>query len=229
MEGVYRRSTLALAVLSMLMEVEQLRQPALHPYRMQRLIKDRSKDEVVNVGQRASLYRTIERLHRAGLIRAVESHRMDKRPERTLYEITGEGRRIWREWMLDALETPVRAYAEFPAAIAFIPLLEPEEVLDRLEQRGEKLAAELARVRAMVSETKEIGRLFALEMEYLEATTAAEHRWVDSIIGDLRAGKVTWSREWLADLASQHQPSTGGDGGSDSETVAGPSVRAEPS
>jgi DNA-binding PadR family transcriptional regulator len=199
----YRRSTLALAVLSMLMEVEQLQQEALHPYRMQRLIKDRGKDEVVNVGQRASLYRTIERLTRAGLIRVVESTRPDKRPERTLYEITDEGRGTWREWMLDALATPVRSYAEFPAAIAFIPLLEPGEVLSRLEQRRDKLAAELVRIEAVVSEATEIDRLFALEMEYLWATTAAEHRWVDSVIGDLRAGNVTWTREWLADLASK--------------------------
>lgn len=196
----YRRSTLALAVLSMLMEVEQLQQEPLHPYRMQRLIKDRGKGEVVNVGQRASLYRTIERLTRAGLIRVVESNRRDRRPERTLYEITDEGREVWREWMLDALESPVRAYAEFPAAIAFVPLLEPGEVLTRLARRREKLAAELVRIEAVTAEATTINRLFALEMEYLWAVTAAEHKWVESLIGDLRAGSVTWSREWLAGL-----------------------------
>ncbi|MER6666882.1 PadR family transcriptional regulator [Amycolatopsis japonica] len=210
MEQVYRSSTLALAVLSMLMEAEQLQQEALHPYRMQRLIKDRGKDEVVNVGQRASLYRTIDRLNRTGLIRAVESNRVDKRPERTLYELTDEGRRVWREWILDALETPTRSYAEFPAAIAFIPLLEPGEVLGQLELRRKKLASELKRIQAIVAETTEIGRLFALEMEYLRATTAAELEWVESIVGDLRSGSVTWSREWLSELSSRYQRSPAG-------------------
>ncbi|MGB3440124.1 MAG: PadR family transcriptional regulator [Actinophytocola sp.] len=206
MGSVHRRSTLALAVMSMLMEAEQLQQEALHPYRMQRLIKDRGKDEVVNVGQRASLYRTIERLHRAELIRIVESNRANKRPERTLYELTDEGRRVWREWMLDALETPVRQYAEFPAAIAFIPLLEPDEVLEQLERREKKLLSELERFRALVAETTKIGRLFALETECLLATTAAELKWVGSIISDLRSGSVTWTREWLSALASQEEP-----------------------
>lgn len=229
MSPVYRRSTLALAVLSMLMEAEQLQQQALHPYRMQRLIKDRGKDEVVNVGQRASLYRTIERLHRSQLIRVVASNRANKRPERTLYELTDEGRRVWREWMLDALETPVRPYSEFPAAIAFIPLLEPDEVLEQLELRQEKLVSELERIRAIVAETTEIGRLFALEMECLQATTAAELEWVGSIIGDLRSGSVTWTREWLSALASQqHRSSTGAGGNPDEGTVGEPTVAVEP-
>lgn len=57
-----KRSPTALAVLGMLME------EPLHPYRMQRLIKERGKDEVINVTQRASLYQTIQRLEREGLI-----------------------------------------------------------------------------------------------------------------------------------------------------------------
>lgn len=207
MEGAHRRSTLALAVLSMLLEAEEFQGQPLHPYRMQRLIKDRGKDEVVNVGQRASLYRTIERLHRTGLIRVVGSDRANKRPERTLYELTDEGRRVWREWMLDALESPVRSYAEFPAAIAFLPLLDPAEVLAQLERRREALAAEVERLQAVTSETAEIGRLFALETEYLRATTAAELAWVGSVVSDLRSGSVTWTKEWLSALASRHHPS----------------------
>jgi DNA-binding PadR family transcriptional regulator len=46
---------LALAVLSMLTE------EPMHAYRMQRLIKDRRKDDVVNVSQRNSVYQTIQR------------------------------------------------------------------------------------------------------------------------------------------------------------------------
>lgn len=223
MASDFRRSTLALAVLSLLLEAEQMRREPLHPYGMQRLIKDRGKGEVVNVGQRASLYRTIDRLHRNGLIRAVGSDRAENRPERTLYELTDLGRRVWREWMLDALEAPVRSYAEFPAALAFIPLLEPEEVLARLDQRRETLAAELDRIRAVTSEAAEYGRLFALEMEYLRATTAAELEWVESVSGDLRSGRITWSKEWLSAMASEH-----GDPTADDETVPEPGTAAEP-
>ena len=60
----------------------------MHPYRMQQLIKERGKDEVINVRQRASLYQTIERLLRSGLIAIKEVEREEKWPERTIYELT---------------------------------------------------------------------------------------------------------------------------------------------
>ncbi|HEY4020379.1 MAG TPA: PadR family transcriptional regulator [Pseudonocardiaceae bacterium] len=202
-----RRSTLALAVLSMLGEAEQHGQPALHPYKMQRLIKDRGKDEVINVGQRASLYRTIDRLRRIGLIRVVESKRDDKRPERTLYALTDEGRKTWREWILDALATPTRNYSEFPAAIAFMPLLDPADVLEQLEKRRDNLAAELDRIKGSVEDSEGWGRLFALEMEYLRVTTAAELGWIETIVSDLRSGSITWTTEWL-DMVTDPEKAT---------------------
>ena len=60
MENKFRSSPLALAVLSL------LRVGPLHPYGIQRLIKEWGKDEVVNVGNRANLYKTIKRLPTPG-------------------------------------------------------------------------------------------------------------------------------------------------------------------
>ncbi|GAA3263662.1 PadR family transcriptional regulator [Nonomuraea helvata] len=196
---------MGLAVLSLLREAEYRQEGAMHPYKMQRLIRDRGKGEVVNVGQRASLYRTIERLHKAGLIEVRESGREANRPERTLYALTGKGREVWREWMLDALANPTRKYPEFPAAISFIPLLDSREVLEHLERREGNLAAELARLQAIVAEGAQWGRLFVLEMEYLRATTAAELEWVRSVADDLRSNQISWTRDSLTGLASEHQ------------------------
>ncbi|SDM75221.1 PadR family transcriptional regulator [Nonomuraea jiangxiensis] len=197
MNATQRRSTLALAVLSLLREAEYRGMPAMHPYKMQRLIKDRGKGEVVNVGQRASLYRTIERLQRSRLVEARESSREHNRPEKTLYALTDEGRATWREWMLDALANPTRDFPEFPAALAFIPLLTPDEVLRQLEKREEKLSAELSRIQTVMEDGAEWGRLFMLEMEYLRATTAAELEWVRSVANDLRSAEITWDEESL--------------------------------
>ncbi|MFB6438773.1 PadR family transcriptional regulator [Streptomyces sp. NPDC056411] len=202
----FRRSTLALAVLSLLAEVDQQegeqQQVGMHPYKMQRLMKDRGKGEVVNVGQRASLYRTIDRLHRQALIEIRESGRERNRPERTLYALTDEGARVWREWMLDALATPTREYPEFLAAMAFVPLLEPAEVAGKLTERHDKLTVELDRLQEQISAAGQWGRLFTLELECLRATTAAELEWVTSVIKDLRSGGISWSKEWLAATAA---------------------------
>src|SRR5262245_46087896 len=80
-----RRSTLAMAVLALVVEAP------MHAYRMQQLIKERHKDDVVNVAQRNSIYQTIDRLLRDGLIAVKETSREENRPERTVYEITKAG------------------------------------------------------------------------------------------------------------------------------------------
>ena len=72
MSTTVRSSPLALTVLGILHT-----QP-LHPYGIQRLIKQWGKDQVVNVGQRASLYRTIDcrarldEVHGSGVQQATE-------------------------------------------------------------------------------------------------------------------------------------------------------------
>ena len=86
MDPKFRPSPLALAVLGLLVV------GPLHPYGMQRLIKQWGKDEVVNVGQRANLYKTIRRLQDAGLIAVLQTERDQRYPERTVYELTDAGR-----------------------------------------------------------------------------------------------------------------------------------------
>src|SRR5713226_5263546 len=106
----HRRSPLALAVLGTLFE------EPMHPYRIQQLIKERGKDQVINVQQRASIYQTIERLHHAGLIEIRETTRDERWPERTIYQLTVEGRAAAGQWLRDMLSTPTREFPEFPAA-----------------------------------------------------------------------------------------------------------------
>ena len=64
--------------------------PPLHPYGMQRLLKLWGKDAVINVGQRANLYKTIKRLDQAGLIAVRQTERDQQYPERRgpVYEVT---------------------------------------------------------------------------------------------------------------------------------------------
>src|SRR6201989_197066 len=85
-----RSSPLALTVLAL------LHYQPLHPYGIQRLIKQWGKDQVVNVEQRTSLYRTIERLLAAGLIAVRETGRDPRYPERTVDEVTEAGRQHGR-------------------------------------------------------------------------------------------------------------------------------------
>src|ERR1700728_4576078 len=105
-----------------------LRAAPLHPYGMQRLIKTWGKDEVVNVGQRANLYKTIKRLHEAGLIAVRATERAQQYPERTVYELTEDGRRQAPVWLASMLVTVRNEFPQFPAALSFAMLLAPGEL-----------------------------------------------------------------------------------------------------
>jgi DNA-binding PadR family transcriptional regulator len=199
MEKPPKRSAIALAVLVMLCEAP------MHPYRMQRLIKERGKDEVINVAQRASLYQTIQRLEREGLILARQAIRDDKRPERTVYEITEDGRATVLQWMRQILSTPTSEYPEFPAAVSFLALLTPEDAASQLELRAQAIEAEIKRIDEALKQTEAMAlpRLFVLETEYMRASQAAELAWVNAVVDDLRAGRLTWNDAWLRRIAAQ--------------------------
>ncbi|MER5727277.1 PadR family transcriptional regulator [Streptomyces sp. NPDC002138] len=193
-----RSSPLALTVLAL------LHYKPLHPYGIQRLVKDWGKEQVVNVKQRASLYRTIERLHGDGLIAVRETGRDQQYPERTVYEVTDAGRQTARAWLEDMLAAPRQEFPEFPAALSNLMLLAPGEVADVLERRADALAERLGELEAALAAEAEQGlpRVTRLETEYLRAVTAAELHWVRAVVEDARTGALAWSREQLDAFAT---------------------------
>jgi len=186
----FRRSPLALAILGL------LENGPMHPYGIQRLIKQWGKDKVINVGQRASLYRMIDRLEEAELIAAVGTDRDERYPERTTYHLTDAGRAASRQWLTEILATPRNEYPEFPAALSFVMLLTPQTADEVLDERRTKLAhhiAELDQDLASEIEGVEIPLIALAEMEYLRAVTDAELRWVNATLKALRDGSLTWN------------------------------------
>lgn len=198
MANTFRRSNIALAVLAFLAEAP------MHPYRMQQLIKERGKDEIINVRQRASLYQTIQQLLRAKLIQIHATERESNRPERTIYELTAEGRATLDDWLRQMLSTPASEFPEFPAALAYLPLLSVEDATLQLQTRAQALAAEHKRIDIQLQEaTQSVPRLFLIETEYILSMLATELAWVISLINDLQAGKLTWNDAWQVESVAQ--------------------------
>jgi DNA-binding PadR family transcriptional regulator len=191
-------SPLALTVLALLSEMP------MHPYRMQRLIEERGKDDVVNVRRRSSLYQTIDRLTRAGLVTARETVRDANRPERTIYELTDRGRETAIAWLTDMLAVPAREFPRFPAALAYLPMLSVDEVRDHLESRLDTLRRDLQNRREQHQEGQEfVPRLFLVESEYLIAMLEAEIAWISDLVDDLRSGDLAWDEAWLQVIAER--------------------------
>lgn len=176
-----------MAVLSMLTE------EPMHAYRMQQLIKERHKGDVVNVTQRNSIYQTIDRLLRDGLVAVESMARAANRPERTTYRITDAGRVILRAWLDAMLSTPAREYPEFPAALSFLPSLTPLEAVDALTTRVSRLEQQLAAVEDELTQGRTfLPRLFLIEFEYQRQVLAAELDYVKALVDDLHAERITW-------------------------------------
>jgi DNA-binding PadR family transcriptional regulator len=197
-----QRSPLGLIVLWLLVE-----QP-MHVYGMQKLIEAFGKDKVVNVRSRASLYQALERLVRHGLVEVRETVRSEGYPDRVVYAITGTGRETAEEWLRDMLRTTGNEYPEFITAVSVLFGLAPDDARAQLEERAERLAAELAETEAIFSENPDLPRLFLLEEEYRRAVLAAELEWVRAVVSDLDAGKLTWTEDWLRGLMAEHDPMT---------------------
>ncbi len=195
-----RASPLALTVLSM------LGGGPLHPYGIQSRMKAWGKEQVVNIGQRANLYRTIERLHAAGLIAVRQTERDQRFPERTVYELTARGMQTAREWMTEMLSTPRNEFPEFPVALSFLFGLTPAEALAALERRVALLREQVVRFDRDLESELGPPRLFLLETEYVRAVTVAELEWVSRVVAELRAGELTWTYEELAQLARHFTP-----------------------
>jgi DNA-binding PadR family transcriptional regulator len=187
--AVFRRSALALAILGL------LENGPMHPYGIQRLIRQWGKDQVVNVGQRASLYRMIDRLEEAGFIAAGRTERDERYPERTTYHLTGTGRAVSRQWLAEIISAPRNEFPEFPAALSFLMLLTPGTAGELLGHRRDLLAQRIADLDAELTaefEGAPLPRVALVEIEYLHSVTSAERRWVPPIRHALADGSLTW-------------------------------------
>jgi DNA-binding PadR family transcriptional regulator len=178
-----------------------LMQGPTHVYAMQKQFEATGKDRVVNVRSRASLYQTLERLERHGLVEVTDTVRVEGYPDRVIYALTDAGRRVAREWLREMLHTTEGDYPEFLAALSILFGLPPEEARAELELRAARLAAQVAEAQAgLTGLPPELPRLFLLEEEYRVAVLSAEVAWLRGVISDLDAGRLTWSEEWLRQM-----------------------------
>jgi DNA-binding PadR family transcriptional regulator len=196
-----QRSSLGMLVLFELFEGPQ------HAYRIHKLLQQQGKDRVVNVRSRTSLYQTIERLERLGLVEVSETSRAEGYPERVIYAITDAGRETAREWLREMLRETGDEFPEFIAAVSVLFALAPDDARQQLEERAERLQAELAATESELARARAgLPRLFLLEEEYRQALLGAELAWVRSVVEDLLAGRLIWSDEWLREISAAFIP-----------------------
>jgi DNA-binding PadR family transcriptional regulator len=169
----------------------------MHPYEMQRLIRQRHKDDFLDL-KRGSMYHAIERLQRAGLIAVVETSREGKRPERTVYRLTDEGERELLDWLRELIAKPICETSQFTAAVSYLAQLTPEDAQDQLSERVGRLEMTLVSFNAVLQNLHaRLPAVFLLRAEYVRAMIQAERDWVRSLVEEIRTGRLRWDTETL--------------------------------
>jgi DNA-binding PadR family transcriptional regulator len=190
---------LALAVMALLYE------RPMHAYEMVTLMRERGKHESVRL-RYSSLYSVVGALEREGIIVPRETVREGRRPERTVYEITGAGREEFITWLRELLREPVKEYTQFAAGLSFLPALPPEEAIALLKERVRRLERENGEMRSRLDAAVEqwnLPRLFVVESEHELMLREAEQRWVREIVEEIEAGKLGSLAEWRSPLSER--------------------------
>ncbi len=181
------RDLLPVAVLALLSE-----QPR-HPYELLRVMRERHIDFAV--GRTRALYATVDALARDKLIEAAESSREGRRPERTVYRITDEGRDELVDWLEFLLEGPSSERPVFMGAVGLLYYLPAGRVVEALQSRVVTLEGLIAQFDATIATLRDrygLPRMVLLDHEYRLVLLRAESAWLGALVEDIsQAGLPT--------------------------------------
>jgi DNA-binding PadR family transcriptional regulator len=182
---------LALAVLGCLAE------RPMHPYEISTTLRSRGKENSIKLNY-GSLYSVVESLQKHGLIRTLETTRDGRRPERTVYEITEAGITEFEDWLAELLSTPVRDFTALEAGLSLMPGLPPDEVARLLEERADRLRAEIRTLdaTATVAADNHLPELFLIEGNFHRVMLSAELEFVVKLAADIRSGALSGTDGW---------------------------------
>ncbi|AAT89950.1 transcriptional regulator [Leifsonia xyli subsp. xyli] len=181
---------LAVAALALLAE------GPTHSYEMYQTLVQRSEDRLVKV-RPGSLYHTVDRLSRQGMVRATGTEREGNRPERTTYEITEQGALALGERVAEIIGTPVNEFPEFPLGLGQAHNLPLDTVIALLRKRVGLLRADIAVLDKAIDTVRAKGLpvKYWMDVRYLRTMAEADVAALDALIDDLVSGELPWDEE----------------------------------
>ncbi|MEV0613704.1 PadR family transcriptional regulator [Nonomuraea sp. NPDC050404] len=171
-----------------------------HPYELHRFIVDTHKDYVTGLPR--SLYHAVDKLAGEELIVPVETSREGRRPERTIYEITDEGRHELTSRLRALLENPGGERRVFTAAVSLIGVLPVPDALRSLRTREAAVDGNVAELNGHLKGLRESGlpEVLMIELDYERALSEAELVWIRRLIARVESGELGWSGTFNRDL-----------------------------
>ena len=180
---------MALAVLATVV------QRPMHRYEMASVMRARGKERDMGI-KWGSLYTVVQNLERSGYVEAIGVTRQGARPERTVYQITDAGRDELVAWTRELIAEPEAEHTRYVAGLSVLAVLAPQDVMDLLRTRLERLSASLEALSAGLQQASHVPRLFLIEDEYRIAMTRAEVDWTRSLLDELTAATFPHLDAW---------------------------------
>ncbi len=179
-----------------LMVLATLSERPMHPYEMGQVWRQRGKESSWDV-KWGSLYTVVNNLEKHGLIEASGTVRDGRRPERTVYAITPEGREEMEDWLEELVSVPETEFPRFASALSLLAVIPPDEAIAFLERRLQRLRMDTAGRRAGLAElADDVPRLFLIEEEYSLALAMAEAEWLRDLLEEINEGAFPGIEEW---------------------------------
>jgi DNA-binding PadR family transcriptional regulator len=139
----------------------------------------------------------VQNLNKHGFLRATQNERRGGRPERTVYEITDDGRAEAVDWVSELIAQPEFGVPGFKAGLSFLAVLPPDVAADLLGHRIDALRAQLAADRArLAADAAEVPRLFLVESEFDLAVREAELAWARGLLTEISQGSLPGLAQW---------------------------------
>jgi DNA-binding PadR family transcriptional regulator len=170
-------------------------QRPMHRYEMASVMRARGKDRDMDI-KWGSLYTVVQNLERSGYLETIGVTRQGARPERTVYQITEAGRDELIAWTRELIAEPEAEHTRFIAGLSVLAVLPPQDVIDLLRRRLERLTHSVNALTALLDEASDVPRLFLIEDEYRIAMTQAEADWTQSLLDELTAGTFPALDAW---------------------------------
>jgi DNA-binding PadR family transcriptional regulator len=196
-----RSNPLALAVLACLTE------RPMHPYEMAATMRTRGQDQSIRLNY-GSLYGVVENLLKRGLVEEQEVVREGRRPERTVYRITEEGRAEVEDWLAELLGTAAKEFPRFEAGLSLMGALPPARVVQLLQQRTAALQARLSELDAILEAATRNGvpRVFLVEMDYERAIVEADCTFTEQLAADIESEQLDGVSFWRDAHGGKQEP-----------------------
>ena len=166
---------------------------ASYPYELHRFIIDTHKDYVTGLPR--SLYHAVERLAKDELIVPAKTDREGRRPERTVYEITDDGRQELATRLCRLVEQPDPDRRTLVAAVSLLGALEVPDAKRALRTRTASVEGTISGIDAHRRAMADSGlpEMLMLKLDCEQALYKAELAWLRDLLDRLDKGELDWT------------------------------------